>query len=276
MPELPEVQTLVNDLNVTGIVGTEISSARVHWPRTIATPSVKKFKNGIKAKTISSIWRRGKFIVMDLTPDSHLLIHLRMSGRLHLVPPRTERSPHEHVIFNFKNADELRFHDTRKFGRVYLVRDLTPVLGHLGLEPLESGFNIAALRASLLSRKRILKPLLLDQTIIAGLGNIYVDEALWEARLHPCRRSHTLSAPELQALRRAIPRVLKRGLNNLGTTLGTGKANFYSIARHRGRNQDQLHVFRRTGLPCPRCQHTIERIIVGQRSTHICPKCQIR
>ena len=276
MPELPEVQTLVNDLNAAGIAGTKISSARVYWPRTIATPSVRNFKNGIKAKTIATIWRRGKFIVMDLTPDSHLLIHLRMSGRLHLVSPGTKRSPHEHVIFSFKNADELRFHDTRKFGRVFLVRDLTPVLGHLGLEPLESGFNIAALRASLLSRKRLLKPLLLDQTIIAGLGNIYVDEALWEARLHPCRRSHTLSALELHALRRAIPRVLKRGLNNLGTTLGSGKANFYSIARHRGRNQDQLHVFRRTGLPCPRCRHSIERIIVGQRSTHICPKCQIR
>ena len=275
MPELPEVQTLVNDLNATGLVGSMITSARVYWPRTIATPSVRNFQKGIKAKSIAIIWRRGKFIVMDLTPDNHLLIHLRMSGRLHLVPPRTERSPHEHVIFSFKDADELRFHDTRKFGRVFLVPDLTPVLGRLGLEPLESGFNIAALKASLTTRKRLLKPLLLDQTIIAGLGNIYVDEALWEAGLHPCRRSHTLSAPELNALRRAIPRVLKRGLNNLGTTLGSGKANFYSIARHQGRNQDQLQVFRRTGLPCPRCRHTIERIIVGQRSTHICPKCQI-
>lgn len=276
MPELPEVQTLVNDLNAAGLVGTTFTSARVYWPRTIATPSVTNFQRNIKSKMITTIRRRGKFIVMDLAPDGHLLIHLRMSGRLHLVSAGKERSRHEHVIFRFENASELRFHDTRKFGRVYLASDPASVLGHLGLEPLESEFNVAALRASLTSRKRLLKPLLLDQTIIAGLGNIYVDEALWDARLHPCRQSHTLSGPELKALRYAIPRVLKRGLKNLGTTLGSGKANFYSIARHRGRNQDQLHVFRRTGSPCPRCRHTIERIIVGQRSTHICSKCQIR
>jgi formamidopyrimidine-DNA glycosylase len=118
--------------------------------------------------------------------------------------------------------------------------------------------------------------LLLDQTFIAGLGNIYVDEALWEARLHPCRLADTLSKPEIRALRLAIPRVLKRGLKNLGTSLGTGKTNFYSVANRRGRNKDQLKVFRRTGFPCPRCKKNIERIIVGQRSTHICPVCQKR
>jgi formamidopyrimidine-DNA glycosylase len=114
----------------------------------------------------------------------------------------------------------------------------------------------------------------LDQTVIAGLGNIYVDEALWDAGLHPCRLSASLSEAEIKALHRAIPKVLKRGLKNLGTSLGTGKANFYSVARHTGRNQDQLKVFRRTGAPCPRCKSPIERLIVGQRSTHICPACQ--
>jgi len=274
MPELPEVQTLVNDLNAADLVGTTFTSARVYWPRTIATSSVSNFQRVIRAKKIAAIGRRGKFIVMDLAPSGHLLIHLRMSGRLHLAPAGTKRSRHEHVVFELENTGELRFHDTRKFGRVFLVPDPDAILGHLGIEPLTSAFNVTALKASLTSRKRLLKPLLLDQSIIAGLGNIYVDEALWEAGLHPCRRSHTLSGPEINALRWAIPRVLKRGLRNLGTTLGTGKANFYSIARHRGRNQDELHVFRRTGSPCPRCQQTIERIIVGQRSTHICPKCQ--
>jgi formamidopyrimidine-DNA glycosylase len=274
MPELPEVQTLVNDLNAAELVGTTFTSARVYWPRTIAMPSVSDFRRAIRAKRITAIRRRGKFIVMDLAPNGHLLMHLRMSGRLHLVPAGTQRSRHEHVIFGFENAGELRFHDTRKFGRVYLVPDPACVLGHLGLEPLEPAFNVAGLKASLTSRRRLLKPLLLDQTIIAGLGNIYVDEALWEAGLHPCRRSHTLTGPEINTLRWAIPRVLKRGLKNLGTTLGTGKANFYSIARHRGRNQDQLHVFRRTGSPCPRCRQTIVRLIVGQRSTHICTNCQ--
>ena len=254
MPELPEVQTLVNDLNTAGLVGATFTGARVYWPRTIAIPSVNDFRRVIRGKRITAIRRRGKFIVMDLAPNGCLLMHLRMSGRLHLVPAGTKRSRHEHVIFGFENAGELRFHDTRKFGRVFLVPDPVRVLGHLGLEPLEPVFNVKVLRTALTSRKRLLKPLLLDQTVIAGLGNIYVDEALWEAGLHPCRRSHTLTGPEINALRRAIPRVLKRGLKNLGTTLGTGKANFYSIARHRGRNQDQLHVFRRTGSPCPRCQ----------------------
>ena len=110
--------------------------------------------------------------------------------------------------------------------------------------------------------------------IIAGLGNIYVDEALWEAKIHPCRIASTLSHAEIKALHRTVPRVLKRGLKNLGTSLGTGKSNFYSVARRKGRNRDELKVFRRTGLPCPRCKATIERIIVGQRSTHICGQCQ--
>jgi formamidopyrimidine-DNA glycosylase len=109
---------------------------------------------------------------------------------------------------------------------------------------------------------------------VAGLGNIYVDEALWDAKLHPNRIAAGLSANEVKALHRAIPRVLKRGLKNLGTSLGTGETNFYSVGRHRGRNKDQLRVFRRTDLPCPRCGKTIERIVVGQRSTHICNRCQ--
>lgn len=275
MPELPEVQTLVNDLNAAGLVGVSFTRARVFWPRSIATPSVNAFRRRIQSKMINAIGRRGKFIVMDLAPDCHLLIHLRMSGRLHLVPSDTGRSRHEHVILALDNALELRFHDTRKFGRVFLVSDLAEVLGPLGAEPLETGFGPAKLKTLLAPRKRLLKPLLLDQTVIAGLGNIYVDEALWEARLHPCRSAHTLSDAELRALARAIPRVLKRGLENLGTSLGTGKANFYSIAHHKGRNQDRLKVFRRTGQACPRCRQPVKRIVVGQRSTHICPRCQV-
>jgi formamidopyrimidine-DNA glycosylase len=125
------------------------------------------------------------------------------------------------------------------------------------------------------SRRRQLKPLLLDQTFIAGLGNIYADEALWESGLHPLQRTDALSKEEVAALHASIRRVLRRGLKNLGTSLGTGKANFYSVGRRRGRNRDALNVFRRTGEPCPRCATPIRRIIVGQRSTHICPQCQI-
>jgi len=274
MPELPEVQTVVNDLNAAGLAGAVITGARVFWPRTIATPGFRSFCRQMKGKKISTIWRRGKFLVFDFTSGHHMLIHLRMSGRIHLVSAANERRKHEHVIISFENGRQLRFHDTRKFGRIYLLKNPEKILGKLGLEPLAAAFTAKSFAKRLKKRKRLLKPVLLDQTFIAGLGNIYVDEALWEAKIHPCRIASTLSDAEIKTLHRTIPRVLKRGLKNLGTSLGTGKANFYSVARRKGRNKDELKVFRRTGLSCPRCKATIERIIVGQRSTHICPKCQ--
>ncbi|MDJ0983950.1 MAG: bifunctional DNA-formamidopyrimidine glycosylase/DNA-(apurinic or apyrimidinic site) lyase [Desulfobacterales bacterium] len=274
MPELPEVQTIVNDLNAAGLRGRTIDSARVFWARTIAEPSARAFCSRIKGRTIAAIKRRGKFIVFGFQNGGHLLMHLRMSGRLHLVTPDQPRKKHEHVLLDLSGGQQLRFHDTRKFGRLYLTADAAQILNRLGPEPLSRGFTQTQLAAGLKPRKRLLKPLLLDQSFIAGLGNIYVDEALWESKVHPCRRAASLSATEIRALYRAIPRVLKRGLKNLGTSLGTGETNFYSVARHQGRNRDQLNVFRRTGQPCPRCRTEIERIIVGQRSTHICPLCQ--
>ena len=274
MPELPEVQTIVNDLNAAGLRGRTFDAARVFWARTIAEPSARAFCRRIKGQEIAAIGRRGKFIVFEFQNSSHLLMHLRMSGRLHLVTPDQPRKKHEHVLLDLNDGQQLRFHDTRKFGRLYLTNDAAQILERLGPEPLAQGFTHNRLAAGLKPRKRLLKPLLLDQTFIAGLGNIYVDEALWESKVHPCRIAASLSEAETQALHRAIPRVLKRGLKNLGTSLGTGKTNFYSVAKHQGRNRDQLNVFRRTGQPCPRCRSEIERIIVGQRSTHICPLCQ--
>ncbi|KPJ75541.1 MAG: formamidopyrimidine-DNA glycosylase [Deltaproteobacteria bacterium SG8_13] len=274
MPELPEVQTLVDDLIAAGLVGQTVTAARVHWSRSAAVPAPNDFCRRIRGKTITSIRRRGKFLVLDLSAGYYLLIHLRMSGRLHLVAAKTKRSKHEHIVLSIGESQQLRLHDTRKFGRMYLLEDVQTVLGKLGIEPLERRFTAAAFRRMLGAKKRQIKPLLLDQTFIAGLGNIYVDEALWTAKIHPLRPSNSLSAAECAALQRAIRRVLRRGLKNLGTSLGTGRANFYSVARRRGRNQDQLMVFRRNGEPCPRCNTPIERIIVGQRSTHICKRCQ--
>ncbi len=274
MPELPEVQTLVDDLNAAGLVGRTITAARLHWPRSVATPTAKAFRRRIHNKTIRSIRRRGKFLVLELSAPTHLLIHLRMSGRLHLVSAKTKRSKHEHVVLHLDNAHQLRFHDTRKFGRMYLVDDPLVVLGALGVEPLGRRFTAATLGHMLRGRKRQIKPLLLDQAFIAGLGNIYVDEALWDAKIHPLRLANKISATESAALHRAIRKVLRRGLKNMGTSLGSGRANFYSVPRRRGRNQDKLMVFRRHGEPCPRCRTPIERIIVGQRSTHLCTLCQ--
>lgn len=274
MPELPEVQTVVNDLLAAGIVGATLARADVFWPRSVAMPSAEEFCQRLAGQTIADIWRRAKYIIIDFASGEHLLIHLRMSGRLHFADPAEPRTKHEHIVLDLDRGRQLRFHDPRKFGRMYLARTVDDVVGKLGVEPLSGDFTATLLLARLHEHRRLLKPLLLDQTFLAGLGNIYADEALWEAKLHPRRLSDTVSPQETEALYGAIQHVLRRGIEYGGTTLGHGKSNFYSIDGQQGRHSNALQVFRRTGQPCPRCQTPIERIIVGQRSTHICPACQ--
>jgi len=274
MPELPEVQTLVDDLNAAGLAGRRVVETQVFWPRTIALQTPEEFATLIRNRQIHRIRRRAKFIIFELDRGFYLLVHLRMTGRFHLYSKTGDYLKHEHVSIRLDDGRELRYHDTRKFGRFYLTEDANRIIGQLGLEPLADDFTFERFAATIQKHKRQIKPLLLDQTVIAGLGNIYVDESLWEARIHPEKIAASLSRRKLRALHAAIPDALRKGLRNMGTTLGSGKANFYSVARRRGRNQDHLNVFRRTGQRCPRCGNPIRRLIVGQRSTHICPKCQ--
>ena len=274
MPELPEVQTVVDDLYRSNLEGTTIQKARIFWPRIIAGRSPKAFRRLIHGKTIGTIWRRAKFIVFDLIPDMHLLVHLRMTGHLHLADANLPRGPHEHLLLDLTDRRQLRFHDPRKFGRIYLVADTDELIGGLGPEPLARRFTSRMLAQRLASRKRMLKPLLLDQTFIAGLGNIYVDEALWQAHLHPTQTANRLTTEEIQRLYRSIRKVLRSALTNRGTTLGRGQTTFYSVSRRTGHNRDQLNVFRRTHQPCPRCRTPIQRLVIGQRSSHVCPHCQ--
>jgi formamidopyrimidine-DNA glycosylase len=274
MPELPEVQTVVDNLNKLKIVGCSITGAKIYWPRTIAEMTPAVFCKNIKGCSIQQITRRGKFIVIKLSQDLTLLIHLRMTGHLNWETKDKSRNKHEHVILEVDGDRELRFQDTRKFGRILLTVDPQAILGKLGPEPLSDDFSRQRLQKMLQACARQIKPLLLDQKFIAGLGNIYVDEALWKARIHPKRISRSLSKKEMIALHRAIRQVLRTGLKNMGTTLGSGAANFYSVAGRKGRNADELNVFRRTGQDCSYCGTTIERIMVGQRSSHICPTCQ--
>ncbi len=274
MPELPEVQTVVDSLTHSGVVGCTITGAQVYWPKTIADLTPDQFHRLIKGCTIRRISRRGKYIRFDLSDGLTMLIHLRMTGRLNVTPPDQTRSKHEHVVLQIGPHRQLRFQDTRKFGRIVLTATPQTVLGKLGPEPLSRRFTGARFRDMLQAKKRQIKPLLLDQTFLAGLGNIYVDEALWKAGIHPQCLSHALPVEKSKALHRAIRRVLNQGLKNLGTSLGSGKGNFYAVGSRPGRNADKLNVFRRTGAPCPRCHSTIRRIIVGQRSSHICPVCQ--
>lgn len=279
MPELPEVQVVVNDLNAAGIVGPKITRIHVRWPASISGLDVPSFGRRVTGRSIAAIRRRGKYILFELDDTSVMAVHLRMSGRFMLMKVTARRLRHVQVELIFDDHRRLWFHDTRKFGRFYHASDLQSICGHLGVEPLEQNFSRKVLAALLLKRHRQIKPLLLDQTIVAGLGNIYVDEALWSAGIHPLRGSHTLSLKEIRRLHAAIRRVLRQGLKHSGTSLGDGLNNFTSIGvtpsnSGRGSNASHLKVFRRTGQPCPRCQSTILRIKVAQRSTHICPRCQ--
>ena len=274
MPELPEVETVVRDLNAAGLVGLRMSRVQVFWKRSIAAPPLPRFRKNLEGLEIRGFSRRGKFIVAQLSKGFVLLVHLRMSGRLHVAGPSANPSRRDHarVVFSLSDGRELRFSDTRKFGRLWLVRDPAAVLGKLGPEPF--ALTAAGVSALVSARSRLLKPLLLDQTLIAGIGNIYSDEALWAAQLHPRRKSDSLSAREAATLLRAIQLVLRRGIRNLGTTLGAGNTHFVLPRGGSGRNQEQLSAYGQTGEPCPRCGTKIQRIRVGQRSTHLCPKCQ--
>ena len=272
MPELPEVETVVRDLRAAGLAGRRIVRARVFWPKTVAAPAPARFARAIRGLTIQKLSRRGKFVVLELSRGFTLLIHLRMSG--HLEVRRGGKPPlrHDRAVFTLDNGREVRFEDTRKFGRIWLVRDPDNVLGILGPEPL--AISTADFTAGLAARSRRLKPLLLDQAFLAGVGNIYADEALWAAQLHPRKRSDSLTSAQAAELLQAVRAVLRRGIRNLGTTLGAGGTHFVLPRGERGRNQEQLNAYGQTGAPCPRCGTPIRRILVGQRSTHFCPRCQ--
>jgi len=278
MPELPEVETVVRDLAGLDLTGRRIRGCRVAWPRTVGG-AVPDFRRAVTGCVLTAFARRGKYIVIELArgdaPAGALLVHLRMTGRLVCAPAGAPRPAAERAALVLDDGRELRFADSRKFGRMLHVAAPDSVLDRLGPEPLDRAFTLARFRQVACARRGMLKPLLLDQRVIAGIGNIYADEALWEAQLHPMTPMASLDADRQAALYRAIRRVLRRGIKAMGTSLGDGETNFYSVAGRRGRNQDGLRVFRRTGLPCPRCGMPIERLVVGQRGTHICPACQV-
>jgi len=277
MPELPEVHTTIEDLKAHGVVGMTITAVEVYWERTVGG-NAEAFTEAVTDRSISGVRRRGKYIIIELDSGAAILAHLRMSGRLYVSEVDAPRSGYERVILFVARPDqsgELRFHVPRKFGRMIWAADPDLAVAHVGIEPLSPAFGASSLATILTGRTRRLKALLLDQTIIAGLGNIYTDEALWDAGLHPSRPAGSLSPEEVDALATAIRAVLTRGITNLGTSLGSGASNFIFPGKEvQAHNQEDLRVFQRTGSPCRRCGTPIQRIIVAQRSTHICPACQ--
>jgi formamidopyrimidine-DNA glycosylase len=269
MPELPEVETVVQELILSKLIGKTIVGVEVLWPKTVL-PSPKQFIEQLSGLAIKTVKRRGKYIVFSLSGSNFLYVHLRMTGRFSFTP-----TLHARLILHLSDGRTLYYNDPRKFGRWTLTKDPAHLEQKLGLEPLESSFTLEAFKQILASRGRQIKPLLLDQQLIVGLGNIYVDEALWFAKIHPQTPSNVLLTPEVKDLHAGIIHVLKRGLETKGTTLGKGKSNFYRVDGSQGTHQDILYAFRRTGLPCPRCKTPIQRIIVAQRSSHLCPTCQV-
>jgi formamidopyrimidine-DNA glycosylase len=273
MPELPEVETVVRDLRGAGLPGRVVQAVRLLRPHVSEGMRAQTLRRRLRGRRIGTIERRGKYIVMTLEPAGRLLIHLRMTGSLRLAAGDAAPGKHDHVILALDDGRALCYRDPRKFGRWRLEDGAPSKLDALGVEPLDPRLTGRRFEALLAPRNGTLKPLLLNQRVLAGMGNIYVDEALWEAKLHPRRRAGDLTPAQRRRLYGAIRTVLRRGIRALGTTLGGGSTGFSSGGRP-GRNQHGLRVFRRTGQPCPRCGATIVRLIVGQRSTHVCPACQ--
>jgi len=265
MPELPEVETIARRLEPE-LAGRTIKEADLRWSRTLATPSPRKLKEQVKGQRIKQVTRRAKYFILRLS-DFDLLIHLRMSGDLFTRNSTTEPEKHDRLVLKLSGSKSLVFNDTRKFGRVWLMANAQEVLGKLGPEPLGTDFTPQWLYASLQKKHRQLKPLLLDQTFIAGLGNIYTDEALHIAKLHPLRLSDSVSLKQAQALYEAIRKVLQEGIKRNGASI--------DWAYRGGEFQNYFQVYDREGEPCAVCGAEIQKLVVGQRGTHVCPKCQV-
>jgi formamidopyrimidine-DNA glycosylase len=274
MPELPEVETIVREMRQAGLEGLKIKQAIVIWSKSISILDADAFSHRISNQTIKGIKRRGKYLVFTLSKDT-LLVHLRMTGKFLIESAKeAEFHSHERVRLILSDGRILRYEDQRKFGKWYLLSNPEERLNLLGLEPLSGEFTIKAFQDVVKGHNVFVKPFLLNQKYIAGLGNIYVDEALWLAKIHPMRKMPSLTKEELKSLHASIIQVLKSGVENTGTSLGAKRANYFSVSGRRGNNQSKLNVFRRDGEPCPRCQTIIIKTVVAQRGTHLCPYCQ--
>ncbi|MFH1908668.1 MAG: bifunctional DNA-formamidopyrimidine glycosylase/DNA-(apurinic or apyrimidinic site) lyase, partial [Chloroflexota bacterium] len=242
-----------------------ILSADLRWPRSLAAPSPAAFKKRIKGQQILSVSRRAKFLDLRLSTFD-LLIHLRMSGELLVKEGAYTPEKHNRLVLTLADNSSLVFNDPRKFGRLWLTADPDQVLGNLGPEALDVSFTPQMFYERLHIRRRQLKPLLLDQTFIAGLGNIYTDEALHMARLHPLAQSDSVTAEQAEGLWRAVREVLEEGIRSNGTSI--------DWVYRGGEFQNHLRVYGRAGQPCPVCGTRVERLVIGQRGTHFCPACQ--
>ncbi len=284
MPELPEVETIARDLRGL-VIGAVITGARSDWPATLRSHSAEGFAAAVRGRTILGTARRGKQLLIRLSAPAGsaapavMTVHLKMTGQIFVVPASAPSDKHVHLTLSFADGRELRFRDIRKFGRVGLYRrdpeTGLPVEGEApnvlaaGAEPLEPEFTAARLRDLLAKRRGRLKTLLLNQDFLAGVGNIYADEALWRARLHPLRDASTLKPSDTARLHAALRDVLTEAVERRGSSVDD-----YTAPEGDGSMQERLLVYQRAGEPCLRCGRPIKRIVVGGRATHFCSWCQ--
>ncbi|MBI3407372.1 MAG: bifunctional DNA-formamidopyrimidine glycosylase/DNA-(apurinic or apyrimidinic site) lyase [Planctomycetes bacterium] len=271
MPELPEVETVVRDLRGP-LVGKRLAGVRTSRKklRRLWSP---KWNRAVAGHTVCSLSRRGKWILIDLD-GPQLLIHLGMTGQLMVVPSRKARQDHTHLVFALDDGtEELRFRDVRRFGCATLLADRSALMrffqdAKLGPEPFE--LDPVFWRKCLQHTRRNLKAILLDQRVVAGVGNIYADETIFEARLHPRLLGQELSRQQAERLRMAIVVVLRRAIEKRGSSI----RNYVGGSGLKGEYQNEFRVYGRTGKACVRCRKPIERIVLAGRATHFCPQCQ--
>jgi formamidopyrimidine-DNA glycosylase len=273
MPEMPEVETMVRDLTPR-VVGHTITAVDAPFRGSVVYPDFEEFETRATGKIITAVERRGKFALFSLSSGDVLIVHRGMTGSLLLRPSNVEMDPYTRLILALDGGEELRFRDPRKFGKVFLMdpsgAERALPWAHFGPEPLNGAFTVPAFRRALSGRTAPIKPLLLNQRVVAGLGNIYVDEALFLARIHPERPAGSLTPAEVKRLHTAIRDTLAAAIDRRGTTFD----NYTDIEGRAGGFQDSLQVFRRGGEPCPRCRGPLTRTVLQGRGTHFCARCQ--
>lgn len=272
MPELPEVETVKETLKKR-ILHKTIKKVNVLYPSIVEVPSVEEFISTLKNQEIIDMRRRGKWL-MFVFPEYTLLSHLRMEGKFFLKTPEEEINKHEHVIFEFTDGTELRYQDTRKFGRMYLLKneeiEHRRPLSDLGLEPWDSHLIVSYLKEKYKSKRLPIKTVLLDQTIITGIGNIYADEILFLSKIHPLKLCSKLTKKECECIIENTKIILEQAIKKGGTTIRS----YESSQGVHGRFQQSLLVHNHENEPCSICGSEIVKIKVGGRGTYYCPKCQ--
>jgi formamidopyrimidine-DNA glycosylase len=269
MPELPEVETVKNEL-APHILGRTFTGITLLWEGIVKAPAVEEFRSRLVGQKITGLSRHGKYLVLDLSSADVLVMHLKMSGSLLFGSDSTEPPAYTRAVFHLEEGTRISFRDPRKFGGVWLVSDWKMVTKKLGPEPLEPAFTPQVLAQRLKNRKAPVKALLCDQSVIAGIGNMYADEALFAARINPLRSGSSLTPEELERLHQAIQQTLRAAIRNKGASI----VNYYRPGGETGTAHFEFKVAHGRGKNCPNCGRPIQRIPVRNRGTYFCPECQ--